>query len=329
MAVQPTALSPMRVFVSIASYCDPVLGFTLTRALATARWPDRLHFGVVDQSPGSAAGPTPQDLAPARLSYIRIDPVYARGPCWARAIAMSLYDGEDWFFQVDSHMDFEARWDDRLITQAQALLPGRAGVVLSAYPNAFVFDAGRPVHKPSTQHILAHVVKDGALFEPGHPVLGFEAHPLERDEPVAGFHLGAGCLFAPGSFVPAFPYDPWFYFHGEEQALAARLFTHGWDIFHIPALPVWHLYNNADSGAAPRPMHWDAALDGQRVQTWWTLEQRSRERLATLLAGGPLGIYGLGRRRTMADYAAFSGIDYARRSIEGRAYRPQLLAAPA
>ena len=38
----------MNIFLSIASYCDPVLGFTLARALATARWPERLHFGVVD-----------------------------------------------------------------------------------------------------------------------------------------------------------------------------------------------------------------------------------------------------------------------------------------
>ena len=113
------------------------------------------------------------------------------------------------------------------------------------------------MRRPATDKILAHVVKPGALFEPDHPVLGFEAHPLDRDQPVPGFHVGAGCLFAPGTFVQAFPYDPWFYFHGEEQALAARLFTHGWDIFHVPGLPVYHLYNNAESGAPPRPMHWD------------------------------------------------------------------------
>src|SRR6188472_2881596 len=84
---------PMRVFISIASYCDPVLGFTLSRAIATARWPGRLHFGVVDQSPAAGAHPVPEGVAPARLSYIRIEPVHARGACWARAIAMSLYDG--------------------------------------------------------------------------------------------------------------------------------------------------------------------------------------------------------------------------------------------
>jgi hypothetical protein len=242
---------------------------------------------------------------------------------------MSLYDGEDWFFQIDSHMDFDPNWDERLMAQALRLLPGRKGLVLSAYPNSFVFQDGQPVKRPTTEKILAHVVKPGANFEPDHLVLGFEAHPLDGDQPVPGFHLGAGCLFAPGKFVQVFPYDPWLYFHGEEQALAARLFTHGWDIFHISGLPVYHLYNNPESGAPPRPMHWDESLDTQRAQTWWALEQRSRGRLTALLAGHALGAYSLGTDRTLADYAAFSGIDYVARTIEPRAYRPAGPAAQA
>jgi len=313
----------MSVFVSIASYCDPVLRFTLARAVATARWPDRLHFGIVDQSSPPLPVATPAGVSPARLSYLRIDPVYARGPCWARAIAMSLYDGEDWFFQIDSHMDFDLHWDQRLIAQAQALLGGRKGIVLSSYPNAFVFEGNQPVRRPSTEKVLAHVVKPSASFEPDHPVLGFEAQPLEQDVPVAGFHVGAGCLFAPGGFAQSFPYDPWFYFHGEEQALALRIYTHGWDIFHIPGLPVYHLYNTPDAGGPARPMHWDASHDAQRARTWWELEQRSRRRLASLVSGAALGIYGLGADRSLADYAAFSGIDYAARTLSPRAYRPQ------
>jgi hypothetical protein len=312
----------MSIFVSIASYSDPVLRFTLARALATAHDPDGLHFGVVEQCP--AAWPRPAMPAPtrARLSLVRIDPVDARGPCWARAIAMTLYDGEDWFFQIDSHTDFDAGWDQTLIEQAQALLPGRPGVVLSAYPSPFVFEGERSVRKPTTSGVLAHVVKGEAQFEPGHPVLGFAAHPVDSGTPLPGFHLGAGCLFAPGALVQAFPYDPFLYFHGEEQALALRLFTHGWDIFHMPGLPVYHLYNTGPASGPARPLHWDAAQDGQRSVSWWSLEQRSRQRLADLVAGKPLGAYGLGTVRSLADYARFSGVDYVARTIAPKAYRP-------
>jgi hypothetical protein len=312
----------MSLFISIASYCDPVLDFTLAQAVAAARWPGELHFGVIDQSPAAQPPPASDACAPGRLSYLRIEPVYARGPCWARALAMSLYDGEEWYLQIDSHMDFDLHWDERLIEQAQALSPGRRGVVISSYPNPFVFEDGRPVHKPTTDKVLAHVVKTGATFEADHPVLAFEAHPVERDEPLPAFHVAAGCLFAPGDLVQDFPYDPWFYFHGEEQALAVRLYTHGWDMFHMPGLPVYHLYNSPGSGGPARPMHWDEQHDRGRARGWWDFEQRSRVRLHALLDGAPMGVYGLGSVRSLDDYAAFSGIDFKRRSIASRAYRP-------
>jgi hypothetical protein len=308
----------MSIFVSIAAYCDPLLGFTMERASANASDPDALHFGVVDQSPFT---PPPKYPRPAHLSYVRIDPVDARGPCWARALAMSFYAGEDWFLQIDSHMDFDPEWDRRLVAQAGKLMAGRAGLALSAYPNAFVMQDGMPVRKPVTDKVLANAVKAGQRFEEGHPVLKFEAQPVETDAPVPAFHLAAGCLFAPGRLANEFPYDPRLYFHGEEQALTLRLFTHGWDIFHPPGLPIHHLYGDAP-GSAERAKHWDSAEDRGRAVKWKELEGLSRKHLQDLVSRAPLGVYGLGRRRSLADYAAFSGIDYARRSIAPHAYKP-------
>lgn len=312
----------MSVFISVVAYCDPVLPFTLRRAVERARWPERLHFAVIDQSPAGSPGPDDAKVAPARLSLVKIDPLQARGPCWARSLAMSLYAGEDWFFQIDSHMDFDPHWDERLITQALDLQTRQRGIVISSYPNAFDLENGEPVRKAATAKVLAHVVKAGSQFASGHPVLSFEAHPFDSETPVRGFHLGAGCLFAPGDFVQRFPYDPHLYFHGEEQALAARLFTHGWDIFHMSGLPVYHLYRNAGSPATERTLHWDPMHDTQRKQAWWMLERRSQDRLRALLEQGrDLGVYGLGTTRTLADYAAFCGVNYAARTLSPVAFR--------
>jgi hypothetical protein len=310
----------MSIFVSIASYCDPVLPFTLGRAVATASAPQRLHFGVVEQS--AADGPRlAHPGGGCRLSQVRIDLADARGPCWARAIAMSLHDGEDWFLQLDAHMDFDVGWDERLVAQARALGgPGR-DLVISTYPAAFRLVDGEPRRETLTRGVLAQVVRPGACFEAAHPVLPFEAHPVETASPLPAFHLGAGCLFAPGRIVQQFPYDPWLYFHGEEQALALRLYTHGWDLFHVPDLPIHHQYN--DGAAAARPLHWDAPHDALRQVGWWQLEQRSRARLAALVAGEDLGVYGLGDVRSLAEFAAFSGIDYRARTLAPGAFLPR------
>ncbi|GAB3669818.1 GlcNAc-transferase family protein [Ramlibacter alkalitolerans] len=312
----------MRLFVSIASYCDPVLPFTLRRAVATAADAGRLHFGVVDQSPAEA----PRVSHPGggcRLSQVRIGLADARGPCWARAIAMSLHDGEEWFLQLDAHMDFDAGWDERLLAAARALGAPARPLVISSYPCAFRLVQGEAVRETLTHGVLAQVVKPGASFTAGHPVLPFEAHPVEADAPLPAFHVGAGCLFAPGRIVQQFPYDPWLYFHGEEQALALRLYTHGWDLFHMPDLPIHHQYNEPGPAAPARPLHWDAAHEAARERDWWTRELRSRARLASLVAGEDLGVYGLGGVRTLAEFAAFSGIDYAARTLAPSAFVPR------
>ena len=312
----------MRLFVSIASYCDPVLPFTLRRAVQTATQPGRLHFGVVDQSPAG----TPRVAHPGggcRLSQVRIAIEDARGLCWARALAMSLHDGEEWFLQLDAHMDFDPGWDERLIAAAQALGAPSRPLVISSYPSAFRLVHGAPVRDTLTHGVLAQVVRPGAAFAREHPVLPFEAHPVNTGSALPAFHVGAGCLFAPGCIVQQFPYDPWLYFHGEEQALALRLFTHGWDLFHMPDLPLHHQYKDAGPDAPDRPMHWDAAHEALREVDWWTLEQRSRARLARLVAGEDLGAYGLGAVRTLADFAAFSGIDYTARTLAPRAFLPR------
>jgi hypothetical protein len=307
------------IFISIVAYRDPLVGFTISRALATASSRNGLRFGVVDQSPATMP---PIARPPRHLRYMRIDPVYARGPCWARALAMSLYDGEDWILQIDSHMDFDPGWDDVLIGQARLLERGRKGIVLSTYPPAFVFENGEPVRKLVTRNVLACVLTPQAAFAPDHLALPFEAYPVEVAAPWPGFHVGAGCLFTHGRFALEFPYDPAIYFHGEEQSLFLRLFTHGWDVFHPVATPLYHLYADKPTGTERRPLHTDPEDEAPRSLKFAELEARSRRRLRDLVAGRALGAYGLGQDRSLDDVAAFCGIDYRERRIEPRAYRP-------
>ncbi len=66
-----------------------------------------------------------------------------------RNLAFSLYDGEQYFLQIDSHTCFEPGWDDTLRAQHTQLLARAAKPIISTYPyrfdmvdGGFIFCAG-------------------------------------------------------------------------------------------------------------------------------------------------------------------------------------------
>lgn len=308
-----------RIFVSLAAYCDPLLSFTIGSALTQASRPERIVFGLVEQQLPEACVRLPAAWQ-AQVRRAHIHPLEARGPCWARAIAMSLYQGEPWFLQIDSHMWFEPGWDERLIHWGARCAMLNPCSLISTYPNAFTVRDGQPVAQIAGAELLAFVVRGDQEFQRDHPVLTFEAVPVAGREPLPAIHVGAGCLFGPGHVVHELPYDPFLYFHGEEQAFALRAWTRGWDIFHIPGMPMYHQYLAA--GDSQRPMHWSPEVDRQRqIRSAQFTDAANRRMAAMLWEGGDLGVYGLGKVRSLADYAAFSGIDYAARRISPQAYK--------
>lgn len=303
----------MTIFISIASYSDILLERTIRRALETANRPDELRFGVVDQSillPNS----TPiKNICSGQIRYVNIHPSDARGCCWARSIAMSLYSGEDWFMQIDSHTDFDQGWDTYFINHANELGLQHNYGVISSFPPGFEWKDNVATLLKCKDAVLFSVVSEGGEFKNDLPALPFVGNIKYRNEVMMGFHVAGGCIFAPGCFVNKFPYDPWFYFIGEEQSMSVRLYTHGWNIFHTPSLPIYHLYN---TGNCYRPLHWNETHEKLRSTKWPDLEKTSVERFKDLVFRNiDLGVYGLGKIRTLDNFADYCGIDYNNKVI--------------
>jgi hypothetical protein len=239
-----------RLFVSIAAYRDPDLGATLQDALDQAAHPGALHLGVLEQSP------TPTALAPSvreragQITYLHLHHSYSRGPCWARAMIATAVRQETHFLQIDSHTRFDPGWDLTLLQTCEALAQasGQPKLILSTYPCAFEISDGQAVRKPMPGHALVLRPQAEATLSGPSPVLPFHAVPTPSPVPLAGCHVGAGCLFAPTRLLQEVPLDPWLYFHGEEQNLAVRAWTHGWDIWH-PG-PVGEVVAMASAGRA-------------------------------------------------------------------------------
>ena len=312
----------MSIFISIASYQDTLLPFTIKEAYEKAAWPDELHFGIVDQSSSDTPYPVPDVIPPRQVSYVKIDPKQTHGCSWARSLVMSLVSNQDWFFQIDSHMMFEQDWDAIFIHKASGLLSITPQCLISGYPAAFDFVDGLPTVKTTTQMLRAHVVSESSSFVDGDPVLRFKTRDLPGMGAVEGFHLGGGCLFAPIEFVSKFPWDPYLYFSEEEASMAIRLFTHGWTIYQVAGMPILHLYHVPATASVPRRLHWDATDEAGPKPLWHRLVRRARKRMNVLVSedSSSLGVYALGAQRSLADFAEACGIDYLKRELHPKAF---------
>ena len=306
----------MKIFISIASYQDPLLETTIRGAFDNADKPDNLFFGVCDQS--SHAIDINIFSFSNQISYDHVEPELSEGPCWARHRIQKFFNEEDYYLQIDSHMQFQKGWDTYLLSYMQRIqsvdsyshnLP-----IITCYPRAFdIVDFNSGTYSLDTADTNTHIIayREDSIFLKDS--FSRQIGAITDMEITHGYLLAAGCLFAPGAFVKEVPYDPEFYFYGEEISLMIRAFTRGFGIFHIPAVPIFHLYT--DTSDLKRKLHWDETEDGNRQVKWHEREEKSLSKLSMVIHGEVEGIYGLGNKRTLKDYEFLSGINLIEREI--------------
>ena len=297
------------IFVSLAAYRDPQLVPTVEDCIRKASNPARLRFGICWQrDPEDALLPFGND---ARFRVLDVNWRESKGACWARAEIMKLWQGEEWFLQVDSHCRFAEAWDALLLRAV--VETGSEKPVLGTYAPPFTPGETEILHGGPLQMVFQQFTPDGI------PQLRAGAFPAGRtsQKPLRARFLAAGFLFAPGRFVEEVPYDPELYFMGEESAMTVRAFTHGYDLFH-PAEPiVWHDYVRADA-----KKHWGDHSDTSGVPMPWSkLDEASKLKVPHLLLGEAIDSFGLGRARTLSEYEAYAGLSFRHRKAQGYTLR--------
>lgn len=297
-----------KIFISIASYRDSELIPTIEDCISQAKNPRNLVFGISREfHPDDGF----DDLSKykKRKSFKIIETNYKKslGVCSARHNIQKFYDGEEYYFQLDSHHRFDKDWDVHLKKYINDLKSqGYKKPLLSSYLPSYDPDIkGENRLNDVWRTYIDRFMPEGPVFIFPESINDWQ----NVSNPEKARFISGHFIFCDGSFVNEVPYDPNLYFHGEESSLAVRAYTHGYDLFHLPKPLVWHHYTREG-----RKRHWD---DDSK---WLNLNKKSFLRYRQLFGMDGLKRknfpkYGLGKERSLDDYEKYSGIRFKDRKI--------------
>jgi len=302
-----------KIFVSIASYRDPELLPTLRDLFNNAKNPNDIRVGLCWQRDDKES--LEEFFGDVRLRVIDLPYQAARGACWARYAIQQLYDGEEYFMQLDSHHRFVQDWDEKCIEMITRLQEkGHAKPLLTGYISSFNprNDPDARVQQP-WRMVFDRFIPEGAVFFLPETIDEWK----ELDVPQLARFFSAHFVFTVGSWATEVMYDPEYYFHGEEISLAARSFTWGYDLFHPNTVIAWHEYTREG-----RTKCWDD--DPIWVQRNNHCHARNRKLFSmdgAVYDPIEFGKFGFGTVRSLRDYEKYAGLEFSTRKVHQDNYK--------
>lgn len=295
----------MSIFVSIASYRDDQLEKTVKSLFDNASHPEDIFIGVVSQDLRNNH-PSFDWLPPDQVRLYTMHAKDAKGAGFARKIAMELYDGEDFFFQIDSHMRFAKDWDSKLIEmyiQAKSIQKSER-IILSQFAAPY---------EPLTDGTEYYLKEDKDFWDgPSWTSVvntwtgvwaGNREVMEDKTKPHYSHSVLGALLFAPGYIVKEVPYDERISFMGEELCFSIRAYTRGWHMYAPNEMVAWHYYKRTE-----RPKIWKDHMAGR---SWTEIEMHSQRIQRSVLLGVEKGIFGIGDRKKYEEYQEMIGINFA------------------
>lgn len=296
----------MNIFISIASYRDRELPKTVKSLINNARYPENLHFGILDQAEKNNWANL--NFVKSPINHKKMHMKDARGAGYARKICMEMYDGQDYFFQIDSHMRFAKNWDVRMMTmlkESQGIAKNEK-VMLSQFPAPYqMWTNGKEYYPEGDRLFWSDPSWTSVVWTWKGLWAGNREVMQDKSKPHFSHTILAGYVFAPGNLVEEVPYDPRISFMGEELCFAIRAYTRGWDIYAPNEMLVWHYYTRKD-----HPKIWNQRDDMTREHKWKDLENKSQAIQRAVLMGEEKGIYGVVNNKRYKDYQKMIGKNF-------------------
>lgn len=304
------------ILLHLPAYRDPELIPTIKDALAQAKYPKRVHFGICRQyHPEDGFDDLTEYKKDPRFKIYECLYTEAKGLPWARSIINEqLLEDEDYICQLDSHHRFAKNWDETLIEMHKELEnKGYKKPIIAGYSplyNPFDDPNGRSTEPWQSQFVCFY--PHGTIFIRPGLLHGYE----NMTEPPMSRFLCGHFDFARSEWAREIKHDPQIYFSGEEINLTVRSYTHGYDFFHPHKIIVWHSTMREERSGM---LKWDD--DAKLGVDWFNKQEAARKRIRVLLGSEEdpnidLTGYDLGKVRTLRDYEKYAGVHFKRKAVQ-------------
>jgi len=295
------------IFIQLASYHDFELGKTMYDAIYKSSKFHEIHFGVhkchyqekeifIPQYPNLRLV---ESIAPENI-----------GVGISRSIANSLYNGQDYYLQIDSHTRFEYNWDDSLIKLIEEYKElGFEKPLITMYPGTWRYNDNLKEVIDYSLDISSTKFEDSPEY--------FENYLIPNQKAVAPQNwiyqkaIAGGFIFTTGDYAELGVNEK-IMFMGEEIVAAARAFTHGYDLLIPDKHYIYHLYyeHNLVFQKSMRRHTWK-----DFPEEWGRLEAISQAEIVDILGNNRVGPYALGTVRTLEEYGEYAGLDFVNRKL--------------
>jgi hypothetical protein len=297
------------IFIQLISYHDFELPKTIFDCIEKSSKKHSLTFGV-----HYSYYDAPQVFIP-KLDNIKLIEVKAPenlGLGKSRSVANSFYDGEDYYLQVDSHTRFLEGWDESLINNVLEFQNG--GVkkpLISVYPGNYSYNDR---------------LEEICDYAPRVTYISFKEKPEQFEQTLIPSQTGVdpegrktqssisgGFIFTLGSFAEL-GFNEKIMFNGEENFIAARAYTHGFDLLIPDRQYLYHLYNDR-SAVFQKNLRRQIWLDFP--EEYKAGDKTSKQEIFDIFANNVIGPGALGVERTLKQYGDFAGLDFENRKLLG------------
>jgi hypothetical protein len=293
------------IFISIASYRDEACNNTLKSIYSMAENPKNIYCGVVQQNDASVDSDclyeSRKHIINENITIMRLNHYEAKGPCWARYLASTLWSGQEYFLQIDSHSKFVKNWDTKCINMMKKLQK-KAGpkIVISHYPKS---DKYYGMDNPEGVTRICQ-----SFFNNRDMISFLGAEELKSDgEFYETPYVAGGFILSTHNLLVDVPYDPNldFLFVGEEIGHSIRIWTAGYNIYTPSENIIYHAYVRSGKPKVWNDNNYSDHDAFEKVKQMIGIS--STHELPTHIKYN-VNKYGLGNERTLKEYYEFAGI---------------------